>query len=202
MGKFIKKNVDLTQTAKPFSFDAVPKINTFGINDVSDKIEETKYVEDKEQVKETENKIEELEKNYNKEAENNPEKTEILGHHKIVDTPKAKKIKKEIGDLEDNLVRDNRGKAVGVRKGGKGRPANKNREDFVRHTIIIRKQYLDFFQNFASVSGKDHSLTDVLDLGFAFLIQNIPKEDREIVETIMSKQLKFYKKYEKQLKEQ
>lgn len=165
MNKFIKKNVDLTSTAKPFSFSNINKID----NDIN-KVEEEKPIE-----KVEEPKVEIIEPK----QEEAPQIKEIKEEPKVIKEPKEpKKQKKETPGSEQVMTE---------RKTGKQRKADL----FTRHTIIVRKDFLHFFQAMSRLND-NISLTDTLDAIFRYVIDNMSEEDVKKVKKKMNERLDIF----------
>ena len=184
MNKFIKNKIDLTPKRKSFGIDAIREDVRTAKQPIEENIEkesppvETKFEPQSE--KEVVNSI--VSVISNNEPKSNVE--EVVKVKKPSETKREKKIKTEDIDTSE--------------KRGRGRPKKEGRGNLVRHTIYIDEKYLSFFQNMASLSGKDVTLTDVLNTGFAYLYEETPEEDRKRIEREMKKEMLFFKKFESQ----
>lgn len=109
-----------------------------------------------------------------KEIKEEPLKTDI----KQKEIKEQKKPKKEVSEPEQVMTE---------RKTGKQRKS----ELFTRHTIIVRKEYLRFFQAMSRLND-NISLTDTLDAIFKYVIDNMTEEDVKKVKKKMNERLDIF----------
>lgn len=201
MNKFIKSKVDLTpkranltqiiEENKRENIDPLVRNNYTEEQEQKDKIRTEEIIdglsENVAKKVELENKIDDLAQKVSTEQKEGKKVDGKVEKELLKATSELQKVEQKSEKLHEEhreIAQRRRGKQIAPLKS----------EKFTRHTIIIRKEYLNFWQAMSRLNSKI-TLTDILDGIFKTIIDEMDESEKKEILKEVERKFKFFDKY-------